>query len=199
MLSTFSYFSTACINTGRVCCLFYCYLQSLYKLSTFCAWTVSLKRTPPPCQFSWWSLTFHKTRLNSDELECLTCQKSDIRTNSPGCMFYFGQVFVSCRLIKKNVLEYNVLWTDLRTFLVETIPNCVFDEEEVAEQLLCDTQKSSHQRFSIKTLFLEFLQYSRETPACNYEEHLFWRTCAYGCFWTGFIKWLFETLFMDRI
>ena len=30
-----------------------------------------------------------------------------------------------------------------------------------AEQLLHQTEKSSHQRFSIKTLFLRILQYSR--------------------------------------
>ena len=43
-------------------------LQSLYVLSNFCAGTGSLKRAPLSCKFSWWSLNFLKTRLNSAEI-----------------------------------------------------------------------------------------------------------------------------------
>ena len=28
-------------------------------------------------------------------------------------------------------------------------------------------------------------------------KHLFWRTIAYGCFWSDFRKWLFKTLFLE--
>ena len=38
-----------------------------------------------PCQFSWWSINFLKIDLPQLKLECLNCQKSDIRTNSPCC------------------------------------------------------------------------------------------------------------------
>ena len=49
-------------------------------------------------------------------------------------IFYFGQVFVLCWLINKNVLEWFLLiickehaQEDLQTFLVETIPHYVLD------------------------------------------------------------------------
>ena len=49
-------------------------------------------------------------------------------------MFYFEQDFVFCMLISKNVLEWFLLiickehnCPDLQTFIVETIPHCVFD------------------------------------------------------------------------
>ena len=52
-------------------------------------------------------------------------------------MFYFGQGFVFCRLINKNVLEWFLLiickertLPDLQTLLVETTPHCAFDYEE---------------------------------------------------------------------
>ena len=51
-----------------------------------------------------------------------------------------------------------------------------------AKQLLYQTGKSSHRRFSIKTLSLKILQYSREKHQCEiikntyFEEHL--RTAA---------------------
>ena len=65
-------------------------------------------------------------------LQTLTAhQKSDIRTNSPCCsvLLWISVVFVFCRLINKNVSEWfllicNMLWTNLQTFLVETIPHC---------------------------------------------------------------------------
>ena len=70
-------------------------LQSLYViiLFTFSTWTGSLKRTRKwifyaiylQFQFSWWSLNSLKIRLAQLKLECLNCQKSDIRTNSPCC------------------------------------------------------------------------------------------------------------------
>ena len=54
-----------------------------------------------------------------------------------GVMFYFGQVFVFCRLINKDVrmVFYQkcvkcILWPDLQTFLLNTIPPYVFDEED---------------------------------------------------------------------
>ena len=51
-------------------------------------------------------------------------------------IFYFGQVFVFCKLITKNVLKWFLLMckerapgrcTNLQTFLVETILHHVFD------------------------------------------------------------------------
>ena len=30
-----------------------------------------------------------------------------------------------------------------------------------------------------------------------YIERLFWRKCAYGCFWSDFRKWFFRTFFLD--
>ena len=37
-----------------------------------------------------------------------------------------------------------------------------------AEQLLYQTEKSSHRRFSVKTLFLKILQYSRENTRVKF-------------------------------
>ena len=36
------------------------------------------------------------------------------------------------------------------------------------EQLLCHTEKSSHQRFSVETMFLKFLQYSWENACMKF-------------------------------
>ena len=83
------------------------------------------------------------------KLECLNCQKSDIRTNSPWC----------------SVLH----WTSfcfLQIILVETIPHCFWSRRgrqmPNTEQLLYQTEKSSHWRFSIKIPFLKIFQYSQE-------------------------------------
>ena len=51
-------------------------------------------------------------------------------------IFCFGQVFVFCRLINKNVLEWFLLMCQEHTltkstnFLVETISHNVFDQEQ---------------------------------------------------------------------
>ena len=67
------------------------------------------------------------------------------------------------------------------------------------EQLIYQTEKSSHQRFSIKTLFLKILQYSQISPVRNFkntyfEEHLHAAVslltaqsdCLELCFWITF-------------
>ena len=68
------------------------------------------------------------------------------------------------------------------------------------EQLLYQTEKSSHWKFSMKMLFLKILQYSRGKHLCgilkntSFEEHLrtaaseltFWSDCLELCFWIAF-------------
>ena len=66
-------------------CLLFCNHSVLITLSTFWTWTGSLKWTPLPCQFSRWSLNFSRLSLLQMKLECLNCQKSDVRTNSTCC------------------------------------------------------------------------------------------------------------------
>ena len=45
--------------------------------------------------------------------------------------------------------------------------------------------------------------HQKETPiqaltSCEiFAKHLFWKTSAYGCFWTDSTKWWFGTLFLD--
>ena len=85
-------------------------------------------------------------------------------------MFYLDKFFFSCRLINKNVLEWFlliILWTDLQTFSVETIPHCVFDlEEKVGRCPILNSKfmklKKAATRFSKKILFsntsVEFLR-----------------------------------------
>ena len=72
MLFTFSYFSAACKHARCVCSLFDCCfainlcnnaLHLLY-MNRF----ILTKQTSLPCQFHWWSLNFHKTRLNLVEI-----------------------------------------------------------------------------------------------------------------------------------
>ena len=138
MLSTFSYFSTSCKHTRWVYSLFYCHFYLFFI--TQCNNAVHLlylvrfiKMNSFPCQLSRWSLNFLKTRLTSAEIRCLNCQKSDIRTNSPLLLcFTFEQIFVFCRLINKNMLEWFLLiiyhaLNRSTNFLVETIPHCVFN------------------------------------------------------------------------
>ena len=120
------------VNTGWVCSLLIVVSHSLYvmMLSTFCTWTVSLKRTPLPCQFSQWSLRFDSPEL---KLECLNCQKSDIRTKNPCCSvllwtsFCFQQVNQQKCIGIVSANKVKVLWTALQIFSVETISHCVFD------------------------------------------------------------------------
>ena len=53
-------------------------------------------------------------------------------------IFYFRKVLAFCRLIKRNQLEWfllmistqclkNILWVDIQTYKVETIPHYVFN------------------------------------------------------------------------
>ena len=86
--------------------------------------------------------------------------------------FYFGQVFVFCRLINKTELEWFLLIIQCTlnrstNLFSRNHPTLFLIKKRrladvYAEQLLYQTEKSSHRRFSIKTLVLKILQYSRE-------------------------------------
>ena len=85
------------------------------------------------------------------------------------------------------------------------------------EQLLYQTDKSSHRGCSIKKavlenseiftgkhlcwiLFFKFIK-KRLQHKCfviaKFLRALTWRATAHGCFWSGFRKWLFGTLLLD--
>ena len=55
-----------------------------------------------------------------------------------------------------------------------------------AEQLLYQTEKRSHQRFSIKILFSNFAIFT-EKHLCEIIKNYF-EEYAYGCFWADFMK-----------
>ena len=67
------------------------------------------------------------------------------------------------------------------------------------EQLLYQTEKNSHWRFSIKTLFLKILQYLRENTHKKFLRipilKNFAALSAYGCFWTDFTKYCLKLSF----
>ena len=85
--------------------------QSLYvkTISTFCTWTGSLKWTPLPCQFSWWSIRLDLPQL---KLVCLNCQKTDIWRSSP---WWRVLLWKSCSLNNKNVLEWFLQYSQEKT------------------------------------------------------------------------------------
>ena len=120
-------------------------------------------------------------------------------------VFYSRQVFVFCRLTNKNMLEWFLLIIKLSlnrstNFFSRNHPTLCFWltregwQMPSTEQLLYQTEKTSHCMFSIRTLFLKILQYSRGNTCVK-----FWRTSAYGCFSTDFTKWLFEAWSLDCI
>ena len=87
-------------------------------------------------------------------------------------VFCSGQVFVFCRLINKNMLEWFLLIIKLTlnrstNFFSRNHPTLCFWltregwQMPSTEQLLYQTEKTSHWMFSIRTLFLKILQYSR--------------------------------------
>ena len=102
-----------CVNTKDESSLFDC----CFAITLCNKWTSSLKRNPLPCQFSWWSLIFLRLDLPQLKLECLNCQKSDIRTNSPYCnvliwtSFCFLQVNQQKHVGIASTIN-NVIWTD---------------------------------------------------------------------------------------
>ena len=89
-----------------------------------------------------------------------------------------------------------MLWSDQQTLLIETIPHCfwlrrVGRQMSNTEQLLHQTDKSSHRRRSIKKAILKnFTIFTGK--------HICWRTSGYCCFWIDFRKWLFGTLFLGN-
>ena len=59
---------------------------------------------------------------------------------------YFGQDFVFCRLLNKcaGIVWNNVLWADLQTFLVETIPHCFWlkrEDRQMPPEVFCKKKK----------------------------------------------------------
>ena len=58
-----------------------------------------------------------------------------------------------------------------------------------AEQLLSQTEKKQPSEIFYKNFALKFCNIHGKTPVRNYYEQLFWRTFAYGCLWTDFMKW----------
>ena len=74
-------------------------------------------------------------------------------------VLYFGQVFIFCRWINKNVLEPFLLII-YRTHIAFLI-NKRRSADALYWTLTLSKWKSSHLRFSIKTLFLKIFQYSQ--------------------------------------
>ena len=134
MLSTFSYFCTSCKHTGWASSLFDCFAISLCnKALHYLYFNKFLKMNSFFYQFSRWGLSFLKIRLTSAEIRIFETAKSLISEQTAlAAVFYFGQVFVFCRLISKNVLGWFLLimWHTLNLsteHLVEAILHCVFD------------------------------------------------------------------------
>ena len=67
------------------------------------------------------------------------------------------------------------------------------------EQLLYQTEKSSHWRFSIKTLFLEILQYSQENTHVNFLRTPILKKICVQLLLNWLYEVLFGTLFLDCI
>ena len=109
--------------------------------------------------------------LPQPKLECLNCKSLISEQIALTAVFSFGQVFVFCRLTNENVLEWflRIIWRTLNksvNFFSRNHPTlCFWSRREGrqifnTEQLIYQTKKSSHWRFSIKMLFLKILEYS---------------------------------------
>ena len=66
--------------------------------------------------------------------------------------------------------EYTLLWPDLQTFLVETIPCHVFDEEEMSNtyyksSFMIRSTEVVIRGYSSKQVFLKITQYSQENTS----------------------------------
>ena len=99
-----------------------------------------------------------------------------------------------------HVILHSYLCNALCKFLIKIESTCRLEIKKQTPQLTllyCGrTVRSSHMRCSIKKLFLKISQYSQETPAMEslYKkvadlktrpwDYLFWKTSAYGCFFT---------------
>ena len=76
--------------------------------------------------------TVLKETLNSGQKPVYTFKTKTSEAIAFAAFFYFGQVFVFCRLIKVCWNSFcwscvnNILWADLQTFLVETFPHLCF-------------------------------------------------------------------------
>ena len=67
------------------------------------------------------------------------------------------------------------------------------------EQLLYQTEKNSHRRFSIKTLFLKILQYSRENTHAKFLKTPFLKNISVRLLLNWLYEVLFGILFLDLI
>ena len=113
-----------------------------------------------------------------------------------------GWVFVFCKLT--NLQKYvgmvstnDITYSEqiLQAFSIETIPHfCFWLRREGHQMLIAEkTEKSSHQKFSIKILFLKSLQYWhwQENTCVKHRmvasEPTLWSDCLELCFW--FASW----------
>ena len=67
------------------------------------------------------------------------------------------------------------------------------------EQLLYQTEKSSHRRFSINALFLKTLQYPREKTRVKFLRTPILKNICVRLLLNWLYEVLFETLLLDRI
>ena len=128
-----------------------------------------------------WNFLFLRLDLPQLKLECLCCQKIDIRTNSPcsnvspWASFCFLQGYQQIRvwMVSANGKRTLTRSTNLfcrkhpTLFLIKKRRSLNNAEGNNAEQLLYQTE-NSHQRFSIKMLFLNILQYSQEKTCVKF-------------------------------
>ena len=123
-----------------------------------------------PSSISIFLMKLKRLDLPQLKLDCLDCQKSDIRRNSPCSSLLLWTSFCFLQVNQQKwflLITYHTLnrSTNLSSRNHPTL--CFWLRGEGwqmpnAEQLCYQTEKSSHQRFSIKMLFLKVLQYSWE-------------------------------------
>ena len=110
-LSLISYFSTLCKHTRWVCSPFdCCFAITLSNIALHLLYLDRFIKTNPfPCQFSWWSLNFFKIRFTSAEIRMSKLSSLVSEQIALAAVFYFGEVYVFCRLINKNLWEWFLL------------------------------------------------------------------------------------------
>ena len=108
-------------------------------------------------------LKFLKIRLASAEItmsKVTPCCRVLLWTS-----FCFLQVNQQKRV---GLASTNITNSDIQTFLIETIPHSLRLADPNTEQLIHQTEKSNHLKFSINMLFLKILSYSQENTSVKF-------------------------------
>ena len=140
----------------------------------------------------------------------INSQKSGIRANSLCCRLLLWTSFCFLHVNKQKrvgmVSTNNITYSEQFYKPFQQKPSQVFlclkragRQMPNTEQLLYQTEKNSRRRFSIKTLFLKILQYSRENTHAKFLRTPFLKNISVRLLLNWLYEVLFGILFLDLI